>query len=66
MTAGYEERCRVAGECRECAYRHEFTGRAVAAAIGAHVSGTTRYDHDAWYRLADLIAPEGTGPGRRR
>lgn len=53
-----DERRRVASECRERAYREEFTGEAVARTIGAFTSGTTRYDHDAWYRLAAVIDPD--------
>lgn len=56
MITGYE-RQRLASECRSMAYRHEFTAEAVADVLGLTLSGTTRYDHDAWYRLADLISP---------
>ncbi len=52
------ERRLIASECREMAYRSEFTAKAVARVLGLTLSGTTRYDHDAWYRLADLIDPE--------
>lgn len=56
----YEEKKRIAAECRETAYRKQFTGEEVAHVIGSQVTGTTRYDHDAWYRLANLIEPEGS------
>lgn len=51
------ERRYLASECREMAYREQFTAEAVANVLGLTLSGTTRYDHDAWYRLADLISP---------
>lgn len=60
-----DDRRRIASECRERAYREEFTGEAVARVIGTFTSGTTRYDHDAWYRLADLIAPDDMSQSRR-
>ena len=55
MRSADDERRRIASECRERAYREEFTGEAVARTIGTFTSGASRYDHDAWYRLADLI-----------
>ncbi len=55
-----DERRRIALECRERAYREEFTGEVVARTIGTFTSGKSRYDHDAWYRLADLIEPTPT------
>ena len=50
-------RASVARELREMAYRERFDGRIIARIIDAPCSGTVRYDHDAWYRLADMIEP---------
>lgn len=59
-----DDRRRIASECWERAYREEFTGEAVAQTIGTFTSGTTRYDHDAWHRLAELVEPAPTRSDR--
>ena len=51
-------RASVARELREMAYRERFEGSIIARIIGAPYSGTVRYDHDAWYRLADMVEPD--------
>lgn len=51
-------RAGVARELREMAYRERFEGGIIARIIGAPYSGTARYDHDAWYRLADMVEPD--------